>query len=188
MTVVALLGAQSCSKKDTATPEKDVVAELSGQVKYSIPLFTVEELSVLDILSGQFGSNNLQKVTLELTVNKPDAASNATLSSNLKIGNYPAGIQTLDVTRIDKKTLVISFPANTEMFAGGTNGNPYASQSLMNKGIITPHFNNNSTWYTLSTSQLTGVYEVSEIKTNETVTGFKFTKKGTPSASFQIDK
>lgn len=185
---VALLGTQSCSKKDAVTPEKDVVAALSDQVKYTMPAFTVEDLTVLDIISGQFGSSNIQKVTLELTVNKPDAATVQTLASNLKIGNYPAGIQTLEVTKIDKKSLVISFPANTEMFAGNNNGNPFASQELMSKGVISPHFNNNSSWYTLSTSQLTGVYEVSEIKTNETLTGFKFIKKGTPSVSFQIEK
>ncbi len=185
---VALLGTQSCSKKDTVTPEKDIVAELSQQVKFTVSEFNYEEADILPIVSGQYGQVDQQPTSIELSVNSTGATEAQTRFSLMRCNAYGIA-QTMSLEKIDKNTVLIDFKNNAEMYAGATNGTPFPSQKLLSKNLLVGHFNNggNGGWFSFSANQLTGLYTVEEIETGSKVTGYKFSKKGS-TAWFSIAK
>lgn len=185
---VALLGTQSCKKETTAPPEKDVVAAVSEQVKFTVSEFNYEEADILAIVSGQYGQVDQQPTSIELSINSAGATEAQTRFSLMRCNAYGIA-QTLAVEKIDKNTVLIDFKNNSEMFAGSANGTPYPSKQLQSKNLLVGHFPGNGSggWFTFSTNQLTGLYEVEEITTGTKVTGYKFSKKGS-TAWFSITK
>lgn len=184
MATIFIISTESC-KKEAPEPE-DIIKNISSQTIYTVSSFDYYETDILGIISLQYGSNEKTPVLMDIAINSSNdtAQKVSVLHSN---PNY-AG-QTMLIKKLSKNTIFIEFrPAI--IYAGNRNitGTP-PPQKLVDKGILEERFNSCSgcgTWYGFNPNYLSGIYEVSEIKTDAKVIGYELSNKG--NATFTILK
>ena len=179
---VAALFVTSCSKEKPIEPAKQVavVDSLENQAKYTVRSVTYNDYNMLNILSGQVGSNSPSPVIIEISVNQLDATETQSRASSM----YPKDngtTQKMNFIKIDKDKCSVSFMNEWDMNAGEysnqyPNPNPIP-QSLLQQNVFDWHSDNNGsyTWLTLRPGKLSGIYTVEEMKTGNTTTGYKLT-------------